>query len=440
MDSDDEIFKDDDNLFVSPELEEEDECYEGLVNPELIVNAQPQKKPIFHSYLIAKSIFVGDLIYSWYRNKRNKSILKKTIENGTRPDVGVSREKLVSRDDVVNCLNKILKPNEDQSFYHVICGEHGSGKTTLMKISSNNVKNGVIYVEIPSDTKDFGKAFGKALNFEFEEHISFTKQLIRKMGNTNNTFEEAKWKRALGAFKHVAKVYKAKHGVPPIIIYDNISQLAHKNPDILDILQDDAKNNADTRKYIAVFVSSEGMIPKRMECRSSWSRAEPVMEIGDLSKEESIKYLTDVRKVKEAERLYKIAGGLIVDLKFVADKSIAGLKYEDIKQIMLSKVKKKFESAKLLRNQSRHEIGKRVINVLLDSKEIDTDIFREFFKDNEFDDVLKENVFAYHPSRGIGGTVTFQSQSVVFYVQENAELYAKLIVSKKLQPPIKQIL
>ncbi|GBC08916.1 hypothetical protein RclHR1_08490010 [Rhizophagus clarus] len=53
--------------------------------------------------------------------------------------------------------------------------------------------------------------------------------------------------------------------------------------------------SADHRKHIAVFVSSEGSVPRRMECkywqcfcapensitsyiRSSWSRAKPVME------------------------------------------------------------------------------------------------------------------------------------------------------------------
>ena len=55
--------------------------------------------------------------------------------------------------------------------------------------------------------------------------------------------------------------------------------------------------------------------------RSSWSRAEPVVEIGDLSKEESINYLVNKCKVKmkEAKRLYDLAGGCIIDLKSVAD-------------------------------------------------------------------------------------------------------------------------
>ena len=76
--------------------------------------------------------------------------------------------------------------------------------------------------------------------------------------------ERPKWKRALEAFKRASAVYKAKHNKPPVIVYDNISNV---NPEILDFLQDDAKMNADHRKYLAVFVSSEGSVPQRMQCK-----------------------------------------------------------------------------------------------------------------------------------------------------------------------------
>lgn len=71
----------------------------------------------------------------------------------------------------------------------------------------------------------------------------------------------------MSAFKYASEVYKAKHNKPPVIVYDNISQIVNEDPKVLDILQDDAKKNADNRKYIAVFVSSEGSVPRRMECK-----------------------------------------------------------------------------------------------------------------------------------------------------------------------------
>ena len=65
--------------------------------------------------------------------------------------------------------------------------------------------------------------------------------------------------------------------------------------------------------------------------RSAWSRADkPVMEIDDLSEEESINYLVDRRKIKKEKKkkLYDLVGGRIVDLKSIADKSLAGQPFE----------------------------------------------------------------------------------------------------------------
>ena len=65
--------------------------------------------------------------------------------------------------------------------------------------------------------------------------------------------------------------------------------------------------------------------------RSAWSRAKkPVMEIGDLSKEESMKYLTEKRKINEvdAKNIYELVGGRIVDLKTVADDFLAKQPFE----------------------------------------------------------------------------------------------------------------
>ena len=66
------------------------------------------------------------------------------------------------------------------------------------------------------------------------------------------------------AFKYASAVYKAKYGKPSFIVYDNVSRL---DPEILDILQDDAKDNADNQKYIAVFVSNEDSVLRRMQCK-----------------------------------------------------------------------------------------------------------------------------------------------------------------------------
>lgn len=130
----------------------------------------------------------GDLCLAFCQNKCNNSRLIKTIEEGTKPEIGILDDENFPRPIVVNLLKNIFQPDKNQSFYHSVCGEHGTGKTTLVRIASKEVGSGVIYIDVPSNVKDFGEAFGKAINFAFEERVSFTKQLIRKLGSINSEF------------------------------------------------------------------------------------------------------------------------------------------------------------------------------------------------------------------------------------------------------------
>ncbi|CAB5215086.1 unnamed protein product [Rhizophagus irregularis] len=341
---------------------------------------------------------------------------------GIRPKIDISDDKLVSRPLVIERFKKILQPDKDHSYYHLVCGEYGIGKTTLVRIASNEVECGVLYVDIPANLSELDKAFGKAINFAYER-ISVTRQWLRKI-NSDDTPKLSECAKALQTFRHASEMYKAKYDKPIVIVYDNVSHLVHKNPEILDILQDDAKHNADDRKYIAVFVCSEGSVPQRMESRSAWSRAKtPVMEIGDLSEEESMEYLIKNHKIKEVyvKKLFDLVGGRIIELKIVADDFLAGQKFEIIKQQVLDKVEKKFKSAQLLPNDQYYELGKSLICDLLKSNELSFLEFKNYFdRAEKLNEVLDSNIFSYHPEKNI---VTFQSQSVKSYIQEKANIF-----------------
>ncbi|CAB5378230.1 unnamed protein product [Rhizophagus irregularis] len=351
-----------------------------------------------------------------------KMAFKQTCEKGIRPKIDISDDKLVSRPLVIERFKKILQPDKDHSYYHLVCGEYGIGKTTLVRIASNEVECGVLYVDIPANLSELDKAFGKAINFAYER-ISVTRQWLRKI-NSDDTPKLSECAKALQIFRHASEMYKAKYDKPIVIVYDNVSHLVHKNPEILDILQDDAKHNADDRKYIAVFVCSEGSVPQRMESRSAWSRAKtPVMEIGDLSEEESMEYLIKNHKIKEvyAKKLFDLVRGRIIELKIVADDFLAGQKFEIIKQQVLDKVEKKFKSAQLLPNDQYYELGKSLICDLLKSNELSFLEFKNYFdRAEKLNEVLDSNIFSYHPEKNI---VTFQSQSVKSYIQEKANIF-----------------
>ncbi|RGB22461.1 P-loop containing nucleoside triphosphate hydrolase protein [Rhizophagus diaphanus] len=380
-------------------------------------------------------LILVDLFYAGYQNVRNERLLNKTVEKGTQPEINISDDEFVPRPLIVDRLKKIFQPDINQPSYYVVCGEHGIGKTILTRIASREVGQGVIYVEIPSDPSDSGKIdiedfseeFGKSLNFKFEEYISYTTQLMKKiLGDNGKVDTRPKWKRALKAFKDASAVYKAKHNKLPVIVYDNINGLIDVNPKVLDALQNDAKMNADRRKYIAVFVSSEA--------RSAWLRAEEPIEIGDLAREESLDYLVNKRGIKtvskdnkinttEAERLYELVGGRIKDLQSVSKKFLNGQNFEDIKKKYFTKIEDKLRTAKLLEGYKHHEAGKRVIKALLNFEELSRIAYEKCFKNpEEANKVLESNAFAYHPEKN---TVTFQSQSIKCYVLENADIFLK---------------
>ncbi|RIA91479.1 P-loop containing nucleoside triphosphate hydrolase protein [Glomus cerebriforme] len=382
-----------------------------------------------------------DILFAFTVNMISEYHINSALKYGTRPKLKMLKDQFVSRPQISKVLKKILQPNEDQSYYHIICGEHGTGKTTLIRMEATNIGKGVIYVDIPSDFKNLGKAFGKAINLLFFEDISITALLIRKFLSEMDMINEIaiflyQWRRVMKIFRHASKVYQKRYHKLPVIIYDNISQIVKENSKVLDILQDDAKDNADDREYIAVFISSEESVLQRMESRSAWSRADqPVIEISDLSKKESKDYITKrctkqkkkevIKEIKDEEinELYEIVGGRIVDLKAVIDKFLAGYSLKVIKQAKIAEVEKKFNSAQLLQKQLHHEVGKKVIKALIVSEELGFTTFMEYF-DNYEDagKVLEANIFTYHPAKN---TISFQSRSVEFYIHEKADIFLK---------------
>ncbi|RIB16593.1 hypothetical protein C2G38_2038438 [Gigaspora rosea] len=215
---------------------------------------------------------------------------------------------MVPRLQTLASLMKIFQPNvKDFANYHIVVGEHGSGITTLSVIAARKVGRGVIYVNIQGDTEeleDLGNALGEAINFN--EGVSLTGYLTQKiMGSDSIRLGSSKkWKSALDAFERAAAAYKKKYKQPPVLVFDNISVLSKSFPKILDQLQERAKEAADKKKYIVVFVTSNGSVPKRMFERSAWSRAaKGILEIGDLTENEAIDYLTNKHKISKKQPL-----------------------------------------------------------------------------------------------------------------------------------------
>lgn len=66
------------------------------------------------------------------------------------------------------------------------------------------------------------------------------------------------------AFFTATAKFKKEFDVIPVIIIDDANRLADKHPKLLEMLEDHAKNAADCDSVTFMFVSSEGLLPRRM--------------------------------------------------------------------------------------------------------------------------------------------------------------------------------
>ncbi|CAG8793929.1 2188_t:CDS:2, partial [Dentiscutata erythropus] len=286
------------------------------------------------------------------------------------------------------------------------------------KIAARKVGQGVIYVNIHenlNDSEGLGRELARAINFK--QCISFMGQLARKiMGPDSIRFEDSKWESALNAFERAAAVYKKKYKKLPVLVFDNINVLDKVHPEIIDLLQDNAKMSVDSLKYVVVFVTNERSVLNRMKESSAWSRAsEPVTEIEDFTEGETIDYLVNKRKVcndAEAKKLHELIGGRITVLNSMATRIEDKKSFEDIKQNLFTKISKQFRKAEINEGQLYHEKVKPLIKALLenDDKGLEYNMALEIVQDDTMlDELLKANVLAYHPAKD---TLTFHSRSV----------------------------
>ncbi|RHZ80078.1 hypothetical protein Glove_139g64 [Diversispora epigaea] len=371
------------------------------------LSLQLSSKQYIKTFIVSGLLFGISLIL--YENSTSRRI-NKAVQKGTLPKLYISRNQYYPRPQVLEQLKKIFTPQKYSRPFYIIYGKDGIEKSTLIKMASREVGQGVIYVDIPlsSDNCYFGREFAKAMNID----ISWL----------SDDDDKEQWKKALSAFEKAAKVYKAKYGRPLVIIYDNVDRLIPRNTDILDKLQSSVTESSNKGKYIAVFVSSEYSVLQRMRSRGHWTDMD-FFEIGDLTEEESIGYLVDKKDIKEeeAKKIYEFAGGCLNDLDVMTNYLFFGKSFEDAKLMIKTEVEDKFGRAELLPGGKYYEVGRKIINALLNSKEI---CFSELWKFSNFSEsdnkFLNLNLFEYHPKTH---KITLQSKSIECYLRENANKF-----------------
>ncbi|RIB17163.1 P-loop containing nucleoside triphosphate hydrolase protein [Gigaspora rosea] len=367
-----------------------------------------------------------DLSFANWYNRRNERIILHAFEHGSCPEPDVIQKQLIYREVVIKKLRRILEPISDHSSYHVVVGNHGTGKTTVVRQCARDVGKGVIYVDVPPVLDNFIDNLAKAIGYSFKEYVSFTESFERKILGNSESAEQPRFFRVLDAFERGASKYKANNSKPPVLILDNISKLDQENVNMLKDLQDIAKLYADQSSCIIVFVSSEGTAPLMMMQRSSWSRAEkdPIV-IEDLTSEEAFTYLHSKLGIekKVTNQLIQLLGGRIRDLKEYGNRINRGETFEKVRKIVIRAVNHNFHQAEMLEGERNHVIGKVIVQELVKNGKIDFDTFIKLVNNKQIaNELLQANVFSYNPE---SGTVTFQSHATEVFVRERPEFSLK---------------
>ncbi|CAG8746118.1 33164_t:CDS:2, partial [Gigaspora margarita] len=316
----------------------------------------------------------------------NEHALFNTFLTGSKNTLKNPSSNFIFYEEIVNKIKPMLIPKPNSSFYKIISGSHSIGKSTIVSQVAREVNREVIYVDVSPDNTKFGNELAKALNISFDKHIIFI-----------STLAEA----YLKAYRKLA-----------IIIYDNASHLNHE---ILDILQNNAKENANYSNYISLFVTSEGVCA--YEDASAWSRAVSIFEISDLPKDKSMEFLDkNGILLKKAEQFYNLIGGQIIQLKRAVELFTTPLSF-DVKN---------FTRAEILPGGLYHNVASKIIKILLEKEQIKYIDFQETVNDKKIVDILLDsNIFLLRPS---GSTVSFESKLVESFIREN---YLRYVVAPK---------
>ena len=216
----------------------------------------------------------------WYKTyQKNKDIAacESAIDNKlkTGPVFTETIDHSIPREHLIEEIRQLITPAEEGRLYPVIIGEHGTGKTSLIKLAVNSIAEpkGIVYVDIPEckEEGDVVRVMQTALGWSPDPLIDSSKcncnssfLILLKA----NRFAAASLGEVLDFFSRSAIKYKKEYKKVPVLIIDNANKLAKQYQKLLDIFQDYAKKAADEQRVTVVFVSSEGRIPRGMMRKS----------------------------------------------------------------------------------------------------------------------------------------------------------------------------
>ena len=270
------------------------------------------------------------------------------------------------RKHVENKLRQALTP-EFTNQYYLVSGGVGCGKTRTIvemvrQMMSERGSKGLgapIYVHV-AQGKSFPDTLASAINFFFDEHISFKffVDFALRIDSFPKRDQRQKLARVLDALERSAFKYLQRTGRPVVLVIDGVGSLSTHMEGATQLLQEKAKLWADTNVIKVVFVTnSENTGVLMQQHPSNWSRAAPPICIGDMTRAETIEFLkdpcvlesdhrkptkADAMTCEQAELIYDLVGGRVHHLISFKRDSATGVPYETTVTELKSKEREKF--------------------------------------------------------------------------------------------------
>ena len=105
--------------------------------------------------------------------------LRDTLVRGSCPSIDMEDSAFIHRPSLEADFERMVTPSNKPTKYFVVAGEHGTGKSTMMKAACSKVGGGIIYVDVPENVLDFGDAFADAIGFKFHASNTFSEYIHR---------------------------------------------------------------------------------------------------------------------------------------------------------------------------------------------------------------------------------------------------------------------
>eukprot|EP01129_Flabellula_baltica_P002037 TRINITY_DN118_c0_g2_i1.p1 TRINITY_DN118_c0_g2~~TRINITY_DN118_c0_g2_i1.p1 ORF type:complete len:350 (+),score=61.86 TRINITY_DN118_c0_g2_i1:69-1118(+) len=235
--------------------------------------------------------------------KRIPHIIKSFEKGSSSLDYG---DYEIDRPDLLGQLKELMTPDRVKG-YSLICGEHGTGKTTLIKKSAHEIGKGVLYLTVSESGSVVPQIIETA-------HIDLTPYYWQVLRNRlfGSQYEDRTNDFVFSSLREASAHYYNKHKKPCVLIIDDINVLEKEDLSCYTELIRMSKRGADQGTLQVILVSSEGAVPASLRSISESSRMNKIIYIGDVSEEDTIAYYE--KKIPELtqdiyESYFDLTGG-----------------------------------------------------------------------------------------------------------------------------------